>query len=382
MRLRIAGAVYSPCFADNHEDARFFSASVKAVGGEFDVRVRCPYKEIKKWEDRTYVGLLLHNPEQRESDIFPVRLSHPDLDGIVGWLIPLQSLSSTEHQRADDESHFVPIVTKAYDFLLNKIDVAVDASNELLSRPFVDLVDLFPSELAVLIIDQAESAKYDLESFESILAGLFAYGYWVYNGIDKHDKRGAAVQRRMGELRTGNSIKINRPSNSSISPLTIEELLRLVIANRSSSLATFLIFYQVFEILTDVVLYDKAREIVAKLTKETDNLAIRDLLNAYSEISKEKSLIGALFSNRIGAKPNRQELELKCAVLLKNAGTQLEEGIKFPATFYIVRNHLVHNTKKFSGPLLGCLEEINQELEVFAPEMFIHFSQTGEAPSP
>jgi hypothetical protein len=246
--------------------------------------------------------------EPNEKEIAEVFLPGKVRDIRVGWLIPLISMSSIEHDFSGNP-YFIKHVYEA---------VALLGDMVLDERTYV------------LVVSHRLMIDAEVNSISELSLSFLSYG--VYPFRTKH----ALVPRSAGVQFTS-KLKINRCFDITDTYGYLATLFFDVLPSESNEYARFMLIYQLHELAMDLTFY----RIINNYKKEKLPLAaVRDRM---SELSSEKKLITLLYQD-IGGEQSDAALAAQVRAVLGDAKVEsyYVEAHR-PTLIYDVRNNLVHN---------------------------------------
>lgn len=301
-----------------------------------------------------YTLYLLYKQEFSENDIFQVYDKH--INERIGWIFPIQSLMSTEHDCADNQ-HFLKYAFAAFQKLLLNID------NEILLSPDesdpYQLRQLYKEDCIILALAN-EKLPVDF-NFNGYLPFLFKYGYCFKSS----DKINPIILQHASKTR----FNIQSISKEFSSDSFIAEVFHELIFEHHP-LVKFHILYQVVEFLIERILYYEL-ESVSSLLKQR-KIYTRDLQEKTKSFLSEEKRIKKLFSDYTN-EINTLELNNCCQHLLQCIGKDECAGEGIGKLLYLIRNFIVHDYRNFPRAEIEKLIHLNYNFELLIADLLITF---------
>jgi len=138
---------------------------------------------------------------------------------------------------------------------------------------------------------------------------------------------------------------------------------------RGHPLATFLILYQVFELLIERVFQVERNNLLARIAAIGNTVAdAKETVKCFREAISEEHRLGLLASTQhLASQPDWAGLRDCCNRFLNEFGNQPVNHLH--GYLYPVRNRVVHEFRSVTPNALNILSEINSELLVLLPEL-------------
>lgn len=288
----------------------------------------------------SYLLLANESPACTENSIYQVYVGKQR----IGWIFPLQALLSEEHDQSRNP-YFLKYAYVALCLLLQNIE---DIDNREMPEG-IFLEDYYDPKKSILVLDKENTAKIDSFSLENYIVGLFQYGY-AFKG-----KGNIFAECLPIESRTRITLKALSPQLSAIPNINFFFKEQLPVAE--NEVIRFYLYYQIIELLIAVVFEDQFKNMLAKISADSE--ALFDERDNLSKIASEKHRIKALFSNYVSCETTHQtDLNFACRKLLalngKTVSTQYYENL------YSVRCLLVHRLYTLSADSYDILQDINK----------------------
>lgn len=248
-----------------------------------------------------------------EKEIAQVHMRSGDSEQRVGWLIPVISMISLEHEYAED-SYFRKHVYEAVKLLNGK--------------------ELHES-VYVLIYSKRLLEGVSVASDGELSLSFVLYGIYPYYGSQSSASTEYKIQVKK-------KVVIEKGFNFDCSVGFFKFLVENLLPIERNGYARFMFFYQVYELAMELVFYKKVNEL--KMAKSHLGI-IRKKIDDYSS---EGKLIGVLY-----AEMGRDRNDSSLAAVAKIIFADLKEETYYTSTnksamLYDIRNTLVHSYYRYS----------------------------------
>ncbi len=259
----------------------------------------------------------------------------------IGWVFPVQSLESKEHDYVDDEYYLQYAYIAIYK-LLQMIEFAEEEYSDF------SILDYYSDDIQVLVYDK-ERADSTIENFDiyNYSVDLFSKGYSFCKEGNVFTKS-AEIDKNIRVKQLPEPIR----GISYINILFIE-----LIPLQESSYSKFHLIYQIIEILIGVVFKYKMESLIQEIAASPEDLfEKREKLN---DVMTEKKRVIWLFSNFSKIESQKKEiLNDFCKQLLEKNHKVYEEH-SVGSNLYAVRCLIVHNFYSLNKQSRKLLEELN-----------------------
>lgn len=304
------------------------------------IQITTPLAVEKEYDPKDFTLFLLNNDECKENSIYQVYCEKKRL----GWIFPIQSLLSKEHDYHED-IHFLRYAYIAIYLLLEGKDVT--QTEVPVYKENLGIDDFYRSNSIVMIL--CNKNLNDIEEFdiEDCIVGLYKYGY-SFVGKGNTD----------GEMVVGDKLKLERLPKELRGERFIVELFKDILAKEGSPLTRFHLLYQVIELLIGKIFDKELQKIVDILAQKSNSLF--DVKEDLNELAGEKRRVKRLFNDCSGELVNKSALMDKCNELL--TCTEKKTQDKVEAAIYSVRNLLVHDYRSIPRNKQYLIKEINSLL--------------------
>lgn len=247
-----------------------------------------------------------------EKEISQVFISKESSDARVGWLVPVLSMISLEHEMSEDK-YFRKHVYEAFKILEGR---------EIYEKCYV----LIYSKRLMAANDIAEDGELSL-SFLSY--GIYPY----YMDVSAY----VAFSTRTLDRAT----VVDKCFNTDSSVGFFQVLVKTIMPSEMNDYARFMFFYQVYELAMEVVFYKKVRA----LKSNKSHLGI--IRKKMEEYSSEEKLINALYDDM-----KRNNFDVDLSDVVRDIFEGARDELYYTTTarsnmLYHVRNTLVHSYYRF-----------------------------------
>jgi len=335
--------------ADNTDSRLYFSYELK------------PYQDYDK---NNFLIFIFFKNDYSENDIFQVYEKDENRDDIrIGWIFPIQSLSSNQHDFADNQ-YFLKYAFVAYQKLLLEKEIDFELNGNY------NLNTLYKVNSMILILDKDNLKSIINFNLKYYLPSFYRYGYFTVSN------RNTNINFRQIDKR----VNIQSISKVLQNEDYIFELYKELIFERHP-LVKFHVLYQIIELLIEKVLYNG----VDNFKTNFENL-LQDLKSKTIDTRKIQDEIGVFVSEKDRIKKlfydyskncDRELQKLlseQCSVLLDKIGKK-EDGGEIEKSLYSVRNLIVHNYRVIQKLETGLLMEINSLFEILVSDLLINYKE-------
>lgn len=258
----------------------------------------------------------------------------------IGWIFPIQSLESQEHDYVQDKFYLSYAYVALYK-LLKMIDFREQEYSDF------NILQYYSDTIQILIYDKENASRIDGFNISNYAVDLFCKGYSfsgkgnVYTCAEKIDK----------------NIRVKQLPESIRNISYINILFMELIPLKESSYSKFHLIYQIIEILIGVVFNYKIREMIVEIADSSEDLfEKRDKLN---DITLEKNRVRWLFDNYSSIEFQKNEiLNNLCKRLLTENRKNYDEN-NTGSNLYSVRCLIVHSLYSLNNESRKLLEELN-----------------------
>lgn len=303
-----------------------------------DANVPPAYFEDSLPAVQTEYGVRLYTksvPDEKE--IAEIFISADPAEVRVGWLIPVLSIISSEHDKSENK-YFRKHVYEAMKTLKDKV---------------------LPESIYVLVY-----SKRILESVKIHCDGELALAFLLY-GIYPYYERCSLAGVNF-KLPITSKIVVRQCFNGDLAAGFFKALLGDVLPSEQNDYARFMFFYQIYELAMEFVFYKKVNELKIKRS----HLGI--IRKRIDEYSSERKLIGLLY-----AEMQREEIDANLSAVAKLIFEDVKDASYYTDTMksgmlYDIRNTLVHSYYRFNiGDNLSYLASYLED-EIFYVLRYLH----------
>lgn len=262
-------------------------------------------------------------------------------DGIrIGWIFPIQSLESKEHDYVQDEFYLKYAYIVMYKLL---------QMTEFGDREYSDfsILDYYSDDIQILVYDKGNASKIECFDISNYAVDLFSKGYSfcgegnVFTKLDIFDKN-IRVKQLPEPIRDISYINV---------------LFMELIPLRESSYSKFHLIYQIVEILIGVVFNYKIKSFINEIEDSPDDLF--EKREQLSDITTEKNRVIWLFNNFSNIDLQKKEiLNNLCEKMLQDNEKRYKEN-NVGNNLYAVRCLIVHNLYSLDEDGRELLKELN-----------------------
>ena len=258
----------------------------------------------------------------------------------IGWIFPIQSLESSEHDYAQDEFY----LRYAY-IALYKLLQMINFTNEEYSD--FSIMDYYPDNIHILVYDTNNTKNIDNFDISKYTVSLFYRGY-SYTGEGNIFTEPEEINKNIRIRQLPAPIR-----DISYINVLFEELVPL----HETSYSKFHLLYQIIEILIGVVFNYKIYELKKKKKNSSNDLF--DKREKLNDITTEKKRVVWLFNDFTKIEPQKLDsLNKLCIELLEKNGKKANND-KPADNLYNVRCLIVHNLYSLNGCSRELLEDLN-----------------------
>ncbi|CAI1804580.1 hypothetical protein [Serratia proteamaculans] len=350
----------------NNEEKSFILRNVTEHDREIKLKYNHPVDLA--FENKDFYTFFFSKKNLKESNIYMV---HDERRKRIGWVIPIISLDSTEHQFAQDE-HFL-----RYSFIAAR-EALKNSTNEIYKKNIeknngidiesLNISELFDDSTSVFIVSKETLPVEKIDNFDlgEYIPSFFSYGYVE---LTKKDPSLLFFEQEIEET---NIIKLHCASKDVGSIDYIRSMCSNVLPYESNAIFRFFYLYQVIEMLMDIILYEEHRCIVQELaTVAGDMSRIKELLDKLSESASEKKRIKLLTEKYTSNQYNMDLLRQCCIELLTDLGKEPADGLA--GFLYPIRNFIIHQFRNFPPECIGKLSDVTEEFIMLLPSMLANF---------
>jgi len=325
-------------------------ADIKGNVLKFDYKLK-PNRENSEPQDYRLFHFFKKNYSQ--NDIFQVY--EYERDTRIGWIFPLQSLLSADHDHAENE-HFLRYAFAAFQKLLINPNNLYEFSTGV--QEIYDISSLY-DENSILLVLSNKKVHTDF-ALELYLPHLFKYGYYIVN---KNDFESIIQSHSETRFTLKQIVSLFQDEGY------IKELFQTLIYE-THHLTKFHFLYQIIELFIEKILHYELALLSDKLKrKKVYTHEFKEKLNSF--MSEDKR-INKLFTEHV-KDLDIDELQKKCNLLLRSIGKEEIEGKGIADSLYSVRNFIVHDYRNIPKQDIDTLKAINMQFEILIIDMLLNY---------
>ena len=277
----------------------------------------------------------------------------------IGWIFPIQSLLSEEHDQANNQ-YFLKYAYVASYLLLQ--DISEEDKREIPEQIYLD--DYYDSKKIILVIDEENTSKLESFSLEDYFVALYQYGYSC-NG-----RGNIFAEPHLIEEKTKITLK-KLSSDLSMVP-NINFIFKEQLPVAENEIIRFYLYYQIIELLIAIIFEHMFKKLVDKISDDPETLF--DQRDNLSKIAGEKHRIKVLFSSYASClTPHQTDLDLACQKLLHENGKNISD--QYYENLYSVRCLLVHRLYSLSHDSYKLLQDINRAFQNVVMDILFSFKK-------
>lgn len=274
---------------------RIFEIEDRATGNVFVYKSQLEISNLFNPDDFEIYFLYNNNEKISENSIY--KLYTDDIR--IGWIFPIQSLESREHDYAQDEFY----LRYAY-VALYKLLQMINFTNEEYSD--LSIMDYYPDNIQLLVYDTNNTKNIDNFDISKYTVSLFDKGY-SYIGEGNVFTEPEEIYK---------NIRIRQLPASIRDISYINVLFKELVPLHETSYSKFHLLYQIIEILIGVVFNYKIKELIYEMKNSSNDLF--DKREKLNDITTEKRRVVWLFNDFAKIEPQKLDrLNKLCIELLK-----------------------------------------------------------------
>ncbi|ENY9320500.1 hypothetical protein ACF5DM_001408 [Salmonella enterica] len=336
---------------------------------QIDIPLDFDEHSIAEYDRDNYDIFFLLKKDVKENDV--VKLISSDTNKSIGYLLPVISLESNDHDYAADKYFLRYAYIGIQEALCRCKENSLETKLDLNKYTF-KLTDIFDDELVICIIYKPH---FNITDFSKISPILFKHGYIRFDS--KTSKQ--IIYKPSTDDEFNNKITLCQINNSIIEAPLIDKILHEQFPIERNIAFKFFILYQIIELLIERVYQHQQNIIISNLVANVGNLSkSKDIIGSFQEISSEKRRLKLLFSKYINNFENKTTLTTSCYALVRDAIDQsIDEGKDMVEYFYPIRNFIVHNYRNFPENKLRILDDIINEFINALPSILKNYDETS-----
>jgi hypothetical protein len=329
-------------------------------------RVRFPYKLAYKsdYHYSDYITFLFDTETYAENYIFQIYERESDIR--LGWLFPLQSLVSQEHEYAHN-IHFLKYAFVTYFSLLKNENGLPFNTLEFHESKDFNILDIFGEKTFALTLSKQQITKINNFNIDNYFPSLINNGFYAKTLNTRPNKLSLGIHN----LSNKSKICLDKISNNLENDIYLKNLFGNLLVFENHPLVKFLILYQVIELLIDKIFSYSIKKNINELFDENgDTLKIREQI---LDLAKEKHRFSKLLNEFSLGASRSDHLKDLCDDLLIKKNRKEESNLEF--SIYGVRSLLVHSYRNLEINDLELLDELNREFQQLVASIVIHYKE-------
>ncbi len=274
----------------------------------------------------------------------------------IGWIFPIQSLESKEHDYVEDKFYLQYAYIAIYK-LLQMIEFDEEEYSDF------SILDYYSDDIQILVYDK-ERADSNIKNFDisNYSVDLFSKGYSFC--------REGNIFTKPNEIDKNVRVKQLPEPIRGISYINI--LFMELMPLQESSYSKFHLIYQIIEILIGVVFKYKMENLIQEISVSSDDLfEKREKLN---DIMTEKKRVVWLFSNFSKIESQKKEILNDSCKRLLEKNSKAYDNNNVGSNLYAVRCLIVHNLYSLNKDSRELLEELNASFLDVALDILFTFT--------
>lgn len=333
------------------------------TGAEPRILVGAPFELDDCFDNKDFLVFFFSKAGLTESEIFQV-YDKPQ-GNRMGWLIPVNALSSNDHDKASD-IHFQKYAYAAIKFSLKGMspDIFTKTPQDVYDRSFF-MSDFLPESTAILVVSKEKVGdKFEISRWTPSFA---ACGYFPLTPIDPKNIKAQSPRNHAEKFYV-------YPVSESIDNIVqISAIISYTFPYEGNPLFQFFYLYQIIEFLLDLVFRNEQSRVVQDLINSQNDLnATKEILERTNQNTSERKRLNLLISNYCRCETETTELVRLCNFLLPLLKQKQAEN--FTDAVYPIRNFLFHQYRNFPRDGEEILSSINSELVALLPKLLSKFS--------
>lgn len=300
---------------------------------------------------------IFYNKNFSESNIYQV--FEKEHGNRIGWVFPLQALTSQEHDYALNK-YFLSYAHSAFYDLFSDDNLST-TSRKIAYREegIYELEDFYDVEQVHILVLSVQSIN-EIPNFDvnHYFFDFYRKGYFLkeYNGEKQVDE----VDGKLKVCSVSKDLKDDDYPFQLFSDVLISETHQLV---------KFHLLYQVIELMIEKIFDKELQSIIESLNQGERKLS--HIKDDFSELSKEGNRIIKLFHSYTNNSSMKEELMEACnSLLLSN---EMKKRPNSGLALYNVRNLIVHDYRSIPLSDYDKITDINQLFEEVVIDILINF---------
>ena len=333
-----------------------------------DIIVSTPLILDDSFKNKDFFVYLFAKKDIKESDIFEVHCKYTRSSWArLGWLIPIISLDSNDHNFAENP-HFLKY---AYIGAYKSLELIGNSvySKKLQKDVTFSFSDIFHESSVAFVVSKELLVNFDNFEIERLYPGLISFGYSQLGTLNPDEIT------LIGNQPTGKVLKIEAISEDINNYKLINDLLFHSYVYEKKAVFKFFYLYQIIELLIEIVYKNEQNILVAKLIEAKEDLAkTKDIIGDIQEYMSEKKRITLLINTYSNVTKNDSLNDLRSLCNSFLVKISRKEGCGFDEYLYPIRNFIFHQYKDFPPELSVLLDAVVVEFLDIFPLLLSSFS--------
>lgn len=303
-----------------------------------------------------------------ENNIFQVY--EKDANIRVGWIFPIQSLVSNEHNYKDNV-HFLRYAYVAF------LKLLINAENHKIHTPdsnpdgVYELTDFYGDDLIILTLCDAKWKSINNFNIENYIISLYEYGYYSCEPIDTIKQ----LPGRSAFLPVdGVKILLQKIAPGLEKDVYLSRLFKSLLKTEEHPLIRFYLLYQVIELIIERILEKDFRALINNFSTSL-NKKVFELKDEIAKVTSEKERISKLVHSMSGHMDAncKTNLQLCCNDLLSSFGEDHKSDLAL--SLYAARGSIVHRFRSLPESDIQKIESINREFEAILIDILLNYQE-------
>ncbi len=322
-----------------------------------NIKVRFPLPVHDVYEEKNFECYpFISDAYYKENHIFELHEEDLQPNSRIGWIFPIQSLTSKEHDKAKNK-HFLQYAYVTFKILLQSEMFKEDLSFTIRNYDDeIDLSNIYPSDLIIASLSKDKLKLISKFKITNYLHSLYINRYYFCTELNQLN------QRTLKNLtREGQRIEIKRISKNLKTEVFILALFKDHLIDKNHPLVQFHFLYQIIELLIDKILDFEILKVLDSFKSRI--ISPHEMKKELQEITPEEHRIFLLLNSYSRPAVNNRDLVLACNKILIHFNRISQDIV--PA-LYQVRSIVVHRFREITtiDPKYELLEEVNEHFEL------------------
>jgi uncharacterized protein YsxB (DUF464 family) len=340
--------------------------------GQIDLKIPLDFTgdSIREYTPEKYHINFFIKKHVKETDIIELRVKNDDRYSRAGYAIPIISLESIEHGRAEDSSFlryaFIGLIElfKQYPFKKHLKNVSFDTVTAL------NVTDIFRDDLVIVIIYNDIA---NINNFPTISPLLFQHGLIKLTMRNPSD----IIYFKQDDYTCPNRLSLIQVSDAITEYNLIEKILHDQFPYERNPAFKFFILYQIIELLIEKIYQHQQKKVISELVTHQDDVSkSKDIISSIQKFTSEKKRISLLFHYYSSNFENRENFISCCRITFSSLfEAPISETADIVDVFYPIRNYIVHNYRKFPDGDNENIQDLTNELIDILPSLLKNYKE-------